>query len=136
MKIYQSKHNKFAGTSYCEIEKKARLLYKSEARKTKRRAYVRSIYFDKDKIFISLFWEHLNQKPQRMRKERLKYYQCALDLLKNTRFDPVTKPNPNGSSEMLHRFAGVTKDGDLFFVQVKEDLKSNNKFFMSVFSPN
>jgi hypothetical protein len=36
---------------------------------------------------------------------------------------------------MLHRFAGVTKDGYLFFVQIKEELRSGRKFFMSAFSP-
>jgi hypothetical protein len=135
MKIYQSKFSKLSGTSYCEVEKKARELYKIEDKKTKRNTYVRSRYFNKEKIFLSLFWEHLNQKPRKQRKDRLRYYQCGLDLLRNSTFEPISKPNPNGSSEELHRFAGVTKDGDLFFVQIKEDLKTKKKYFMSVFSP-
>jgi hypothetical protein len=95
--------------------------------------YVRSAFFQKSKIFLSLFWVHINQKTRRSRKTRLKYYQCALDLLKNSTFAPTTKLNPNGRNELAHRFAGVTKDNELFFVQVKEDLRNGNKYFMSVF---
>lgn len=102
---------------------------------TKRNPYVRSTYFKKDKVFINLFWQHLNQKPRRDRKRRLKYYECAIDLLRNTPHEPETKPNPNGKNEIVHRFAGLTKDGDLFYVQVKEDKRSDNKYFMSVFPP-
>jgi hypothetical protein len=135
MKIYESKFGKLAGTSYSEIEREARRLYNDTARRTKRKPYIRSTYFNKEKIFLALFWEHLNQKPRKERKARLKYYQCALDLLRNTPHAPSTKPNPNGRQELVHRFAGETKDGDLFYVQIKEDLKSGNKHFMSVFAP-
>ena len=68
-------------------------------------------------------------------KRRLKYYECAIDLLQNTPHEPETKPNPNGKNELVHRFAGMTKDGDLFYVQIKEDKRSDNKYFMSVFPP-
>lgn len=135
MKVYQSKYNKLSGTSYSELERKARKLHNTIVKKTKRNAYIRSAYFKKDKVFITLFWQHLSQKPRRDRKRRLKYYACAIDLLRNTSHEPETKPNPNGKNEIVHRFAGITKDGDLFYVQVKEDKWSDNKFFMSVFPP-
>lgn len=135
MKVYQSKYSKLSGTSYNELERKARKLHNVIVKKTRRNAYVRSAYFKKDKIFITLFWQHLNQKPQRDRKRRLKYYECAIDLLRNSTNEPETKPNPNGKNELVHRFAGITKDGDLFYVQVKENKRTNNKYFMSVFPP-
>jgi len=118
-----------------EIERKARALYRECARRTKRIPYVRSAYFKKDKIFLNLFWSHINQKPRGERMRRIKYYQCALDLLRNTPFEPETRQNPNGKNELVHRFAGMTHEGDLFYVQVKEDKRHGNKHFMSVFPP-
>ena len=58
MNIYQSKYNKLSGTSYNELERKARKIHNEIARRTKRNAYVRCKYFKKDKIFIKLFWKH------------------------------------------------------------------------------
>jgi len=43
--------------------------------------------------------------------------------------------SPNKMSEILHRFAGITKDGDNFFVQIKENKKNGQKWLVSVF-PN
>ena len=135
MKVYQSKYGKLSGSSYGELERQVRKLYDDAARRTKRNAYVRSHYFKKDKVFLSLYWTHLHQQTRRDRKRRLQYYQCALDLLRNSPHEPTTKPNPNGKNEQVHRFAGTTKDGELFYVQIKEDKRSNNKYFMSVFPP-
>lgn len=84
---------------------------------------------------MTLFWAHLNQKPRRDRKRRLRYYECAIELLRHTPNYPETKENPNGKNELVHRFAGITKDGDLFYVQVKEDKRTGSKYFMSVFPP-
>ena len=130
---YQSKLNKIPGKRYQEIERVARRTYNDIARKSKRNPYLRSCYFGGDKIFLKLFWEHLNQKPRKERKARLKYYLSALDLLQNTSSAPSSKPNPNRNKEILHRFAGKTATGDYFYVQVKEDLRTGNKHFMSVF---
>jgi len=94
---------------------------------------LRSAYFKKDKIFLHYYWEHLWAQNWRDRVRRLKYYSCALDLIKNSKSDPISKENPNKKSEILHRFAGTTKDKELFFVQIKEDKRSGEKHFMSVF---
>ena len=51
--------------------------------------------------------------------KRAKLLACAIDLLRNSVVPPDTifsKAKPN---EMLHRFAGHTKDGQPFYVQVK-----------------
>jgi hypothetical protein len=134
MKIYKSKYSQLSGTSYDEIVKKAHKEHNEIRRRTKRQPYIRSKYFKKDKIFINLFWEHLNQKNRNDRQRRLKLYPCAIDLIRNTTFDPIPKPNPNKPGEVLHRFAGESKDGELFFVQIKETLRSGRKDFISVFS--
>lgn len=134
MRIYQTKAEKLSGTDFHEVYKKAFGLYEQIRKKTKRRAYLRSAYFKKDKIFLTLFWQHLwdkNKWQDRMR--RLKYFLAALELIQYSRCEPKSKENPNKAGEVLHRFAGSTKDKDLFFVQIKENKKTGQKYFISVF---
>lgn len=69
----------------------------------------------------------------RDRVRRLKYLAAGLELVSDSRAKPLSKANPNRSSEILHRFAGATKDGDLFFVQIKENKRSGKLYLMSVF---
>lgn len=134
MKIYRSKSAKIPGRSYSDVEREARKLHNELSRGTKRTPYVKSAYFKKEKIFIDVFWSHLNQKPRSDRKRRLKFYVCAIDLIQNSQFDPIEKQNPNGKNETVYRFAGATKSDELFYVQIKQD-KSGRKYFMSVFAP-
>ncbi|MBI4120801.1 MAG: hypothetical protein HY457_00900 [Parcubacteria group bacterium] len=63
----------------------------------------------------------------------MKYFPCGIELIQHTRIDPISKEDPNRKSEILHRFAGVTKDNDLFFVQVKEDKRTGQKWLISTF---
>ena len=134
MKSFQTKSKKLTGSSFAEVNKQASDIYKIIKKKTKRRLYVRSAYFKKDKIFIEMFWSHLFDKQNwRDRTRRLKYFPCAIELIKNTRFEPESKENPNKRTEILHRFAGITKDNDLFFVQIKENKKNGQKSLISVF---
>lgn len=135
MKIYQSSAELLTGENYIDRERKARKIHKEIASHTKRSPYVRSTYFKKSKIFIKPFWEHLNQKSQYDRRRRLKYYAVAIDLLRHSTCEPHTRQNPNGDGQIVHRFAGQTKDGNLYYVQVKEDRRTDNKYFMSVFAP-
>lgn len=133
MKIYQTKIKKLTGTKYAEINKKALNFYKKIKAKTKRRPYVRSAYFDKEKIFLELFWQHLHEKLNfRDKSRRLKYFPCAVELICNSKYDPSAKENPNKNSETLYRFAGMTLDKELFFVQIKEE-KNGQKWLVSVF---
>lgn len=62
MKTYSTKVKPFSGTDYHELISKALLLYKKIKKYTKRKPYIRSAYFKKDKIFIDYFWSHLKQK--------------------------------------------------------------------------
>ena len=133
MKVFQTTTIKLPGTDFHEIHSKARFVYKKIKSKSKRKPHIRSAYFKKDKIFLDYFWQHLQQKNWKDRNRRLKYYPCALDLIKNSRIDPTSKQNPNNPTEILHRFAGLTKEKELFFVQIKEDKKTDQKYFMSVF---
>lgn len=134
MKIYSCKKSKIPGSDYKEVNSQAFLLYQKIRKKTKRRPYIRSAYFDKSKIFLELFWQHLWGKQNfRDKIRRLRYFPCALELIENSKMKPLSKKNPNKFSETLHRFGGITKDGDLFFVQIKEDTKTNEKWLMSAF---
>ena len=133
MEIYTTKSNAVKGTNYKEISKKAFLFYNQIRRKTKRRPYVRSAYFKKDKIFIGLFWSHLEEKNIWDRTRRIKYFECGIELVCHSFNEPSSKENPNKPSEILHRFAGKTKNGNLFFVQIKEIKRSGEKWLVSIF---
>lgn len=133
MKVHPVKASTHTGTTWEDVYPSARGLYNRIKAQTKRQPYVRAEYFKKDKVFIELFWVHLNQKSAKERRKRLKYYAAGIELLRTTRLQPESKRNPNKSSELLHRFGGITAQGDLFYVQVKEDTKTDRKDFMSVF---
>lgn len=130
---YQTKTKKLSGTSYTEVRKEALVLYNQIKRRTKRRPYIRSAYFNKQKIFFDYFWTHLNQKRRRERQIRLQLFAVAIEVIKNSRNAPVSNDNPANRNEILHRFAGLTRDKRLFYVQIKEDKRRGHKYFMSAF---
>lgn len=133
MNTYKSKASLLHGSSYDEILKDARKEHKKIEKLTKRQPYVRSTYFNKDKIFISIFWTHLMQKHRKEQMKRLMLYNAAIDLMRNTRLDPETISKKDSPGVLLHRFYGITKEGVEFCVQVKQDKRTNRKDFMSVF---
>jgi hypothetical protein len=130
---YPVKSKPITGSKYKDLLKKVRTEYKYIAKQTKRTPYVRSEYFKKDKIFLSLYWTHLSETPMYTQKHRLKLFNCGIELLRHTTFPPETKPNPNGRNELVYRFGGKTPDGQKFYVQVKQEIRSGKKYFMSVF---
>jgi hypothetical protein len=133
VEIYRTKIARFTGTDYHEVIRNARRAYKDISSKTKRKPYVRSAYFKKEKVFLDYFWQHMEDKSWRDRVRRLRFYPCALDLIRNSHVTPVTVKNPNRISEKLHRFSGVTKSGEIFVVQIKEDVNRNEKYFISIY---
>ncbi len=133
IKLYQTKADKLAGTRYEEVLRKAVTCYSDIKKKSKRQPYVRSSYFHKDKIFLSLFWGHMHQKNWRERVLRARYFVCALEVLQNSRLAPLSKQNPNDPNEVLHRFFGMTAGKETFVVQVKEDKRSGKKWLISIF---
>ena len=54
MQVYKTKANKYAGTDFNEVHKQAFGLYTEIKKRSKRRTYVRSAYFNKDKIFLGI----------------------------------------------------------------------------------
>jgi len=131
---YQAKSKKILGTSYGEVMHGAMAVFDDIKKQTKRRPYIRSTYFKKEKIFFDYFREHLFQKSKSERMKRLKYFSAAIELIQKSKIRPTSKNNPNKPDEILHRFAGLTKEKELFYVQIKED-KKKNKYFMSCFPP-
>ena len=133
MSIYQSKYDVLPGSSYDEVVKHARREYNTIRKITKRQPYVRSKYFRGDKIFITVFWDHIMQKHRGIVVKRLKFYKTAIDLLRNSQSSPETHIDTTQDKIYLHRFYGKTKSGVEFCVQVKEDRRSGRKDLMSVF---
>lgn len=130
---YQTKLLKLSGTDLKELEKKAKSIFKDIKSRTKRKPYIRSVYFNKQKIFFDYFWQHLNQKRPQQRFERLQLFTVSMEVIKSSRNAPLSQDNPTNRNEILHRFAGLTKDKKLFYVQIKEDKRRGHKYFMSAF---
>ena len=132
-KVYETKIKTLPGTNYSEIYPSAWSLYKKIASRTKRRPYVRSAFFSREKIFLDYFWSHIRQKNLRDRTRRLRFYACAVDLICNSRIAPISSKETNKSSEIFHRFSGITKEKQEFHVHIKVDVSRNEKHFISVF---
>jgi len=132
-KAYRTKSKKLPGSNYGEVHRKAFSLYTQIKKKSKRRVYLRSAYFNKDKVFLSLFWHHLNDKHHKERLRRLRYFHCAIELIRDSRFDPTSIENVDQKAEILHRFTGVTSEDELFYVQIKENKRNGQKYLISVF---
>ena len=130
---YQTRLLKLSGTNLKELEKRAKDVFKEIKIRTKRKPYIRSAYFSKQKVFFDYFWQHLNQKRRRERRVRLQLVAVAIEVIKNSRNAPPSNDNPANRNEILHRFAGLTKDKRLFYVQIKEDKRRGHKYFMSAF---
>ncbi|MFH1354254.1 MAG: hypothetical protein ABIH36_03105 [bacterium] len=131
--LYHTDARPFRGSSWNEIAPQARHLLRSVTRRTRRRSYIRSAYFRKDKIFLSFFWRHLSQKPYPEQLRRMRYLPCAIELIQRSRQHPTSKQNPNHADETLHRFAGITPNQQLFMVQIKEYKPTGRKELMSIF---
>lgn len=134
MKAYQTGVNIVTGTDFHEVRKKVFIFYQKIKKTSKRKTYIRSAYFQKDKIFLDFFWSHLfGQQNWRDRIRRLKYFPPAIELIRHSRFEPKSQENPNKQGEILHRFAGLTRENHLFYIQIKEDKKTSRKYLISVF---
>jgi hypothetical protein len=134
MSIYKSKHSIVPGTSYVEVMAYVRHEYHTIQKRTPRRQpYIRSKYFRKDKIFVNQYFEHLNQKNAADRLRRLKFYTCAIDVIRNCPSAPVAMQNPSKASETLYRYDASTKEGVSFAVQIRENKVTKRKDFMSAF---
>lgn len=129
---YRTKSKKIAGTSYSEVTRGAFVVFDEIKKKSKRKPYIKSAYFKKEKVFFEYFREHLFQKSAKERMKRLKYFRAACELIKDSRIGPIEKTESFEKKEILYRFSGMTAEKDLFYVQVKED-RRKRKYFMSCF---
>lgn len=121
------------GHRFAEIMPQARTFFRAIQKRTKRRAYVRSAYFQKEKIFFDYFWEHLQRKSLPDRARRLRYLPCALELIRQTRHDPITFIDPRQPQLIKHRFLGITPSDGHFSVIILQDRKSGKKQLLSCY---
>jgi hypothetical protein len=133
MVYYKTTKNKIPGTSFKEVNKTAELIFKQIKSKTKRTPYIRSKYFKKEKVFLTLFWGHLFDKREKDKIRRLKFFDCAIDLIRNSNFDPESRENFKKKDELLHRFYGQTKNKETFIVQIKENKRTKRKDLISIY---
>ncbi|MBN2096059.1 hypothetical protein JW752_01530 [Candidatus Peregrinibacteria bacterium] len=113
------------------MNKIARRIFNELHSNKRKRPFVKSAYFG-EKIFLDNFWPHLNQKNPTDRKRRLKFFECAIEFIENSKGKPIYEQKDELKKEALYRFVG--RVGDRYFViQVKADLKRGQKFLMSVF---
>jgi hypothetical protein len=133
MDVYKTKASTIKGTSYEEVVKTARKAYGEVKAQRKRSPYVRMKYFKGEKVFVNLFWEHNVQMHKRDRLKRLPFYAASLELISETRHAPQVTLKKSESNLVYYRFNGITQNGRLFTVQIKENIKTGRKDFMSVF---
>lgn len=133
MNYYCTQIGLIRGSRYETISKVAVRIYNRTVSNSRRKPYVRSKYFNKKKIFLDLFWMHLYDKNKKERMIRLRYFELALDLIKNSQIAPTLKMNPNKPSELLYRFYGMSLNKQKFVVQIKENIQTGQRWFMSVF---
>ncbi len=132
IQYYKCKSGLLPGHRYADVAKVARKIFKEIKTGSKRRPYIRSAYFRGEKIFLDNFWVHLSQKVLSDRVRRLKYFGCAIELIKKSKNKPIYKIKNNYKDEIFYRFIGMVNH-QYFAVQIKEDLKRKQKFLMSVF---
>ena len=130
---YKTKKQLLHGSSFSEVRAAAERIYKPIKSKTKRTPYVRSKYFRGEKIFLTLFWSHIFEKSAKDRIRRLKFFDCAIDLIRSSMINPESRENFRKKDEILHRFHGVTGSGEKFVVQIKENKRTKRKDFISVY---
>ena len=130
---YQCKTHVLAGRKYTEVMPQARKIFRSLQQKTKRRPYVRSTYFRKDKVFFDQFWTHMNAKSIPDRTRRLRYLPCTLELLRETRNNPLTFIDSNQPETMKHQFLGKSPDCKKFVVVISEHRSSGRKQLLSMY---
>lgn len=131
--IYQCQIGKIKGSSYEDVNKRAQMIFSLIQSGGKRKAYLKSPYFKHEKVFFDYFWEHIRQKPIKERIRRLKFFAAAIDLIGNCNNKPEITNNPSKKREILYRFKAVNRDKEIFYVQIKKNIKTNSKQFMSVF---
>ena len=129
--VWKVKTSAIPGKSYASVNKVARSIFHIIEKRSKRKAYIKSKYFKKQKIFLSFFWDDLKSKKVQDRVRRLKLFDCAIELIQNSTLKPEIKTNPNNKQEIFFRFFGLVND-QRFVTQIKKDKKGRLEL-MSVY---
>ena len=124
---FKSKHSKLYSTVYSRVFCSARLYYESLIQNPRRKPYVKSKFFDK-KVFLDEFWTQILRRNLADRRRRLSFYICAIDLIQNTRCEPVIKYEVG---KEFYEFYGIAKNGEKFVVHMRRS--KENIYFMSCF---
>jgi hypothetical protein len=111
----------------------ARKAFRALQKQTKRRPHIRSAYFKKDKLFFDFFWQHMQSKSVPDRARRLKYVPCALEILRQSRHDPITYVDKYQPGIIKHEFIGKATDGIIFSVIIQQDRKTGKKQLLSIY---
>jgi len=101
---YKCKTKLIPGKSYAIVCKIARRIFNNIASKTKRRPYIRSSFFDGEKIFLDNFWSHLMQKNASDRKRRLRFFECGVELIEFSKIEPIYESKDHILNEAYYRF--------------------------------
>lgn len=132
--MFRSRFPQTTGFDYGQMMSYARREYHKIQKRTPRRSpYVRSKYFNKDKVFINTFWDHLKQKSTGDRRRRLVLFACGIDLIRHNTEPPTAVKHRASGNETLYRFDGLSLDGAPYAVQVKENIRSSRKDLISIF---
>ncbi len=132
MQYWKVNSPEIRGSKYGPVIKEAMRIYHVLEKKSKRRAYIKTKAFNKRKVFLKTFWDHIFQKNPRDRLRRLRYFACAIELLKESTYKPELKLGKGTEKELWYRLYGETRNKEKFIVQIKE---TSNKqlYLLSVF---
>lgn len=132
-RLFRCRSRPLTGHKYADIMPQIRQIFRALQRQTKRRTYVRSAFFKKDKIFFDYFWIHINQKLKHDRTRRLRFFACALELLRVSKNPPRTFIKKELPNVIYHEFLGQARDGSRFAVIIKQHRDSGKKYLLSLF---
>lgn len=130
---YRCKAAPLRGHRFVDIMPQVRKEFRTLQKRTKRRPHVRSDYFKKNKIFFDYFWQHMQRKSVVDRARRLKYFPCALEVLRKSRHNPTTFVDINQPDIIKHEFVAIAPDGVRFSVIIQEDRKTDKKQLLSLY---
>lgn len=129
--FWKTKSSSLQANTYSVMRNLALQHFKVIERKSKRKPYVRSKYFKKQKIFFDFFWIHLFEKNPKDRTRRLKFLPNAIELIENSTYPPrIVFKN---SKETLYRFYGMNTLNQRFVIQIKETSRDESRYLISVF---
>lgn len=107
--------------------------FRTLEKRTKRRPYIRSAYFQKEKVFFDYFWQHLQRKALPDRARRLRFFPCAIELVRKSRLEPQTYLSAGTPIMIQHVFFGETTEHQHFAVVVSHDKRRGTKQLLTCY---